>query len=64
MTNRKLKFVKAEAKIINPETIEVSSPQIKKPKFVRFAWHNYSRHNLVNSGDLPAVPFRTDEQPR
>ncbi len=61
VVNRKLKFVKAEAKLVGKDTIEVSSAQVKQPKFVRFAWHSYSKHNLVNSGDLPAVPFRTDE---
>ena len=51
-------------KIVGKDTIEVSSPQVKQPKFVRFAWHCYAKHNLLNSGDLPAVPFRTDEQAR
>jgi len=61
VVKRKLKFVKAEAKIVSKDTIEVSSPLVKQPRFVRFAWHSLAKHNLLNSGDLPAVPFRTDK---
>jgi sialate O-acetylesterase len=39
----------------------VLSPQIKKPRYVRFAWDEKAQPNLVNSEGLPAVPFRTDE---
>ncbi|HOD82466.1 MAG: hypothetical protein BWX88_01985 [Planctomycetes bacterium ADurb.Bin126] len=60
LANRKLVYIKAEAKIVGKDTIEVSCPRIKTPKFVRFAWNSLARHNLVNSGNLPAVPFRTD----
>jgi sialate O-acetylesterase len=61
MENRKLKFVKADAKIVGKDAVEVWSPQVKQPRFVRFAWDSLAKHNLVNSGDLPAVSFRTDE---
>jgi sialate O-acetylesterase len=39
----------------------VSSLQIKKPRYVRFAWDEKAQPNLVNSEGLTAVPFRTDE---
>ena len=59
---RKLKYAKAQARIAGPDAVEVWAPEIKDPKFVRFAWHTLARHNLENSGGLPAVSFRTDRQ--
>jgi len=56
-----LKFVKAEAKIVGKDTVEVWSPDVKNPRFVRFAWNTNARHNLVNSGNLPAVLFNTGQ---
>jgi sialate O-acetylesterase len=60
--NNRLKYVKAQARIAAAAVVEVSAPEVKEPKFVRFSWHTLARHNLVNSGGLPAVPFRTDSQ--
>jgi len=60
--NNRLKYVKAQARIAAADVVEVSAPEVKEPKFVRFSWHTLARHNLVNSGGLPAVPFRTDQQ--
>lgn len=54
------KFVKAEAKIISKDEVEVSSPEVKSPKAVRFAWHETAQPNLCNGAGLPAEPFRTD----
>ena len=59
--NRKLKFVKAAAKITGKDTIEVTAPGVNAPKFVRFAWNCEARHNLMNKETLPAVSFKTDE---
>jgi len=59
---QKLKYVKAQAKIVGPDTVEVWSPDVKTPKDVRFAWHSLARHNLINKEGLPAVPFRTDTE--
>ena len=53
-------FVKAEARIVAADIVEVSSLEVKSPKQVRFAWNPLARHNLVNSGRLPALPFRTE----
>lgn len=53
------KFVPATAKI-DGQRVEVSSPDVKNPKHVRFAWDDSAQPNLVNSDNLPASPFRTD----
>jgi sialate O-acetylesterase len=53
-------FVKAVATITAKDTIEIRADGVEKPRFVRFAWHMYARHNLVNSAGLPASPFRTE----
>ncbi|HPD15291.1 MAG TPA: sialate O-acetylesterase [Planctomycetota bacterium] len=55
-----LKFVWAEARI-DGETVVVSSPKVEKPVAVRYAWGNNPICNLYNKADLPACPFRTDE---
>lgn len=54
------KFVLAEAKIVG-DTVEVSAPEVKEPKAVRFAWDETAQPNLCNKAGLPAEPFRTDE---
>lgn len=56
------KFVWADAKI-EGSTVVVSSPQIKKPVAVRYAWADNPEATLYNKADLPAVPFRTDDWP-
>lgn len=54
----------ADAKIAG-ETVIVSSPQVKQPKAVRYAWAmNPSQRNLLyNREGIPASPFRTDDWP-
>ncbi len=54
------KFVPAVAKI-DGQRVEVSSPEVKNPIHVRFAWSDTAQPNLVNSDGLPASPFRTDD---
>ncbi|WMI67740.1 sialate O-acetylesterase [Mangrovimonas sp. YM274] len=52
-------FVWADAKIVG-ETVEVSSPEVKNPRYVRYAWaDNPLGANLYNKEGLPASPFRT-----
>jgi len=53
-------FVWAEAQIVG-DTVVVSSPEVKSPAAVRYAWANNPECNLVNKAGLPASPFRTDE---
>ncbi len=55
------KFVWANAKIVGKNKVEVSSPDVKNPQAVRYAFNSNPRHpNLTNDSGLPASPFRTD----
>ncbi|MBO4631799.1 MAG: beta galactosidase jelly roll domain-containing protein [Lentisphaeria bacterium] len=54
------KFVWAEAKI-EGKTVVVSSPAVKEPRYVRYAYAGYRGDcNLQNAEGLPAYPFRSD----
>jgi sialate O-acetylesterase len=55
-------WVKASAKI-SGETVVVSSPDVKAPVAVRYAWANNPDCNLFNGAGIPAAPFRTDDWP-
>ena len=58
------KFVWANA-VIKGSTVIVSSPEIKHPKAVRYAWANNPEDaNLCNKAGLLASPFRTDNYPK
>lgn len=55
------KFVWAKARIEGEEVV-VWSPEIKEPKYVRYAWaDNPVNPSLINKEGLPAAPFRTDK---
>jgi sialate O-acetylesterase len=54
-------YTKAIARVIGKNQIEVHSPEVAAPKYVRFSWHMFARHNLVNNEGLPAFAFRTDD---
>ncbi len=54
------KFVKAKAKIVNGNQLEVWADEIKKPMAVRFGWSNALITNLFNASGLPVSPFKTD----
>lgn len=56
------KFVWADATIKGKKVI-VSSPSVKEPVAVRYAWANNPVCNLYNEDGLPANPFRTDDWP-
>ena len=57
-------FVEAEAKITAKDTLMVSSPKVKEPRAVRYAWtNNPEKINFYNAEELPASPFRTDNWP-
>ena len=52
----------ADAEIDGKDSVVVSSPEVKKPVAVRYAWaSNPEGANLVNSEGLPASVFRTDD---
>lgn len=54
-------FVKANAVIKNNKVI-VSSPKVKSPVAVRFAWGNTAVPNLFNGAGLPASCFNTSNE--
>jgi sialate O-acetylesterase len=55
-------FVWAEAKIEGSKVV-VSSPQVKAPVAVRYAWADNPEVSLFNQAGLPAAPLRTDDWP-
>jgi sialate O-acetylesterase len=58
-----MKWVWGNAKI-DGNTVIVSSPDVKDPVAVRYAWaFNPAGSNLYNGAGLPATPFRTDNEP-
>ncbi len=57
------KFVKAQAKVVGPNKIEVWSDQISEPAAVRYAWADNPVCNLYSAAGLPTTPFRTDDWP-
>jgi sialate O-acetylesterase len=53
----------AEAKIVAPDQVAVSSKEVPTPVAVRYAWADNPVCNLYNKVGLPATPFRTDDWP-
>jgi sialate O-acetylesterase len=49
-------FVAATAKVEGTMVL-ISSPEIKEPKQVRYAWQNFTDANLYNGASLPASTF-------
>lgn len=43
---------------IEGNTIRLTSPTLKHPRYVRYAWQPFTRANLVNGDQLPASTFR------
>ena len=52
-------YFRADAKIIDKDTVVVASREVSEPVRVRFGWHALARFNLINKERLPAMPFRT-----
>jgi sialate O-acetylesterase len=46
---------------IDRDMLVVSSPAVKEPVAVRYAWSNAPDANLYNGAGLPAAPFRSDD---
>ena len=57
------KFVKAQARVAGPATIEVWSDKVTDPVAVRYAWADNPVCNLYSNAGLPTTPFRTDDWP-
>ncbi len=53
------KWYWANAKIINKNQIEVSSPNVSESVEVRYAWNENSEANLYNKSGLPTSIFKT-----
>jgi len=52
------KYAWAEARIVDGNAVEVSSPQVPAPVRVLYAWADNPDANLASKAGLPAVPFR------
>ncbi len=37
--------------------VELSSPQVQKPRYARYGWYTYLEPNLVNEDSLPTQPY-------
>jgi sialate O-acetylesterase len=48
------------ASVIEVDSLLVSSPDVKEPVAVRYAWTNAPAANLYSDTGLPVVPFRSD----
>lgn len=57
------KFVRAQAKIVGSDKIEVWSDEVKEPVAVRYAWADNPACNIYSRNGLPLTPFRTDDWP-
>jgi len=56
-------FVRADAQIEGGSVV-LSSPEVKRPVAMRFAWDMLAEPNLMNSAGLPAGAFRAGEVPK
>ena len=52
-------WVEADARI-EGRTVVLESPEVGKPKYVRYAFSGKPMVNLINAAGLPAYPFRSD----
>lgn len=57
------KFVRAQAKILGPNSMEIWSDEINDPAAVRYAWADNPVCNMYSRDGLPMTPFRTDDWP-
>ncbi len=47
---------------IKDNKVRLTSPEVKKPRYVRYGWQPYTRANLINQAELPASTFTTEEK--
>ena len=57
------KWAWADAKIVGPDKVEVTSKAVAKPIAVRYAWSDNPVCNLYSKEWLPVTPFRSDNFP-
>ena len=55
-------YFAARARIEGKNTVVLTSPAVRAPKTVRYAWADNPDANLENDAGLPGAPFRTDTQ--
>ena len=48
--------------VVSGNTVRLTSPAVKHPRFVRYGWQPFTRANLVNGDALPASTFRGEVQ--
>ena len=53
------KFVRAHA-VVDGETVLVTNPEVRNPRYVRYAWSNESKGGLYNQSGLPASTFTSE----
>lgn len=56
------KFVHAKARIVDKDTMEVWSDEVKEPVHVRYAWADNPICNVQSKEGLPVTPFRSDKR--
>jgi sialate O-acetylesterase len=56
-------FHKAQARVVQGNSLEVFSEAVPEPVAVRYGFSNLPEGRLMNSRELPAYPFRTDTWP-
>ena len=61
VADESMQWKPAEAKL-QGETVILSNSSITNPLYVRYAFAGKPDVNLVNGANLPAYPFRTDNQ--
>ncbi len=50
-------YYPAVAEVVGAQALRVSSPEVKRPRYVRYGWQPYTESNLVNADGLPASTF-------
>lgn len=56
-------FVKANARIVGKNRVELSANEVANPVAVRYGWEDNPIINLYDKQGLPVAPFRTDDWP-
>lgn len=51
----------AKAKILQPDKVEISCPEVPNPVAVRYGWADNPICNLYSKEGLPVTPFRSDD---
>lgn len=48
--------------VIEENTVRLTSPEVKNPRYVRYGWQPFTRANLINGDALPASTFRGEAE--